>query len=208
MAAMIAEAMSETLREKTFDEWFFETANDILESKLGDEQQRADVRFAFNAARLVGQDNRHLSEVDFLDLLKTEVFQEELPPLSKAQRGDMRSYDPLLFLKMMSAVVGYAGSDVRKSLRLLAVAPGDCDTMASQLGSIIGAWSGEDELRTINQVFASDLDQVQNRIGEQYGIKLNDLADRLTELAQRQSESTLTVTQYKPERAQSSNGKD
>ena len=55
--------------------------------------------------------------------------------------------------------------------------------MASQLGSLIGAWSGEDGLRNLDPDLAADLDQVEGAILDQYNIRLSDLAASLIELA-------------------------
>ena len=84
---------------------------------------------------------------------------------------------------MMAASVAYSNGNVQKTLRVLAVAPGDSDTMASQLGSIIGAWGGEVVLRDLDDGLATDLDHVEVAILDQYSINLSDLAAGLIELA-------------------------
>ena len=183
MAAMMADALCANTEDKKFDEWFFQTAGDILDSNLGYPSHRAVVKDHFQAAKQIGIDSQELSEADFMERLK-QVFDEELPLLpSQTERGDFRSFDPLLFLKMMAASVAYSDGDVQQALRVLAVAPGDSDTMASQLGSLIGAWSGEDGLRNLDPDLAADLDQVEGAILDQYNIRLSDLAASLIELA-------------------------
>ncbi len=181
--AMLAQALTAAPTDKSFDEWFFETADSILDSDLGDPETRAMVKSHFVAAAQIGRDSQKLTETDFMVQLK-QVFDQQLPQsTSEEHREGFRSFDPLLFLKMMAAAVAYSDGDVRKALRVLAVAPGDSDTMASQLGSLAGAWSGDIALRKLDTIFASDLNQVQSCIKDQFGIETSDLADSLIELA-------------------------
>ena len=91
---------------------------------------------------------------------------------------------------MMAAVVGYSKGDVRQALRLLAVSPGDTDTMTTLLGSIIGAYCGHKALQGIPDVrFILDLLSVRGNIKSVSGIDLFQfpaglikIADRLPEL--------------------------
>ena len=62
------------------------------------------------------------------------------------ERHDWRRFDPLLFLRMITAAVKFSGNKVRQALQILAVAPGDTDTMTTLLGSIVGAYRGESAL--------------------------------------------------------------
>ena len=183
MAAMMADALCANPQDKPFHEWFFQTADGILDSDLGHPAHRAVVKDHFEAAKQIGIDSQELSEADFMARLK-QLFDEELPRLpAQVQRDNFRSFDPLLFLKMMAASVAYSNGNVQKTLRVLAVAPGDSDTMASQLGSIIGAWGGEVVLRDLDDGLATDLDHVEVAILDQYSINLSDLAAGLIELA-------------------------
>ena len=50
---------------------------------------------------------------------------------------------------MITATVKFSGNNVRQALQILAVAPGDTDTMTTLLSSIVGAYRGESNVRTV-----------------------------------------------------------
>ena len=184
MTAMLSQAMCKTEQPDSFDQWYRQFVEGLLGSALGDAGQRRTVRAAYNQSRQFGQNNRNLSEKDFIEKLKTDIYDAPLP--APGDRQGLRNFDPLLFFKQMTAAVTYAGGDVRKALRILAVGPGDADTIPSQLGSIIGACMGEQALRQLGDGFSADFDAVKDCIKQLYGIELSDLADYLVTLADKQ----------------------
>ena len=190
LAAMLADAVSVPReKKKRFDIWFFETASCILESNLGDVGHRETVREHFDVAKQIGITNRTLDISAFLQVVKQQVFLKTLP----TENHRNRNYDPLLFIRMMAAAVGYSNGNVKKTLQVLAIAPGDADTMASQLGSIMGAYYGEAALRQPAIGISSDLTQVRNCILEQFGEDIYAAPNNLIRIA----EKNVGVTRFK-----------
>lgn len=184
LATVLSQGLCESDKQLGFDQWFAGAVDGVVNANLGDAAQRRVVKAAVTQARQFGRNNRNLNEKDFIEKLKREIFDAALP--APADRRGLRSFDPLLFLKQMTAVAAYAGNDVRKALRLLAVGPGDADTVPSQLGSIIGACLGERRLRQLNPGFSQDLTAAKDCIKRLYNIELSDLADCLVTLAHKQ----------------------
>ena len=193
MAVMISQAvLVSPANKKRFDKWFEETAKRVFELNLGPKADREVVENAFGDALTFGSTRRVLGDDEdaFLAQLRAGVFNTAPPPLAPPEGVNLRNFHPVLFLRMMAAVVGYSRGDVRQALRLLAVSPGDTDTMTTLLGSIIGAYCGNTALGGMGGAqFSLDLAFMQFNILLVSGIDLFrfpagliKIADRLPEL--------------------------
>ncbi len=94
-------------------------------------------------------------------------------------------HDPLAVLLLMTAMTAAGGDDLVRTFRLLAAAPGDCDTAGSFLGLIAGAWHGERRLRTVtasNVRLADELDAVEHALRHLFHVDPDERADVFTRL--------------------------
>ena len=66
-------------------------------------------------------------------------------------------------------------------VQLLAVAPGDADTVPSHLGSIYGAWLGS-RRSDLGPAVREDLDRVESTLHQLLGVRLAVLSRGLDEL--------------------------
>ncbi len=179
LAALMSCAVCETDKSRDFGAWFCAAGERLLTAALGDPAQRAVVKRAFDISKPIGKASTALDEKAFLEKLRLEVYRKLKP------NGGLGNFDPALFVGQMAAAVGYAGGDLRKALRVLAVGPGDSDTVPSFLGSIMGGWCGERRLRALDAGFAADLDAVRDWLKNNYGVDLGAIAECLATLARK-----------------------
>ena len=203
MSAMLAKGIGASPEnERRFDRWFFETADKVLKSNLGDAQYRGFVREHFNAGKQIGIQNRDLDMKAFLQVLNRQVFLR--PPPNDKHRTP--NYEPLLIIRMIAAAVGYSDGSIKRALQVLAVAPGDSDTMASQLGSIVGAYCGEKKLRRPTVDLSADLTRVSDCVITEFGWDISEISDVLLRCqalleANRKRESSDSSTSVTPNRS-------
>lgn len=152
-AGLLVEALRADPAKSPFGPWFLDTLRDLT-TDAGFEW----IEPHLEDAAATGHSARGFPPGEFLERLRAEVFQAPLP--AGRDGKDLREFDPLLFLKLMTACVAYEPDGVA-AVQLLSISVGDSDTMASELGSIVGAYEGAARLRERPGALADDLAAVE-----------------------------------------------
>ena len=168
-AALIADAMVTSPEDHAFNEWYMDTLRSLLSNRdvsVGNETLSEIVDDAWGW----GSSKRALSEQELLEALRLKIYQAPLP--EDRDSIGFRVFDPLLFLKQITATVAYSPQGIQQILTLLACNPGDADTIPSMLGSVAGAWYGLDALKNLSPTLSEDLDAVHSTVSSLFGYDL------------------------------------
>lgn len=147
-AGLVAEAINADPTAESFDGWYTRHVRGILDMPIGDVADREVLREAFADIQAQMPQWKTLSETAFLERMQRDIY---------APGVQASVFDPLLFFRQITAAVLYAGENPHQALQLLAASPGDADTVPSFLGTVVGAWYGEQALRTYDPIVAQDL---------------------------------------------------
>ena len=179
-SGLMAGAVRVSDTKQPFHTWYFTSVNQLLNQTPPYKEL---IEQAFKSAWLLGTENQQQSERAFLDIMQTEIYEAPLP--SNRDTVGFRVFDPLLFLKQITASVAYSGPDTTKALRLLASSPGDADTLPSMLGTLVGAWAGYNVLIDSNTSLDADLLEVEHTLSASFGYDVQDTSQKLALLAAR-----------------------
>lgn len=178
-AALVAEAVTAPPDAGIPGAWFVERAGALAsEPRLPGAET---LRDAIDSGVRHGTESRGIDPAEFTSLLEEEVHQ----PRTRRNAHGLASFDPALFLEMMSAAAAYAGADTHLALRILARAPGDSDTMPSILGTIMGARIGADRLSDWSDAMAEDLAAMRATVEQTFDISFEQRARCLANLVRR-----------------------
>ncbi len=177
VAALIATAAGHASRPHLGELW------EIVVADLTD-QNRLDASVLHDLCLRpiqLGQRSRHLGKHAFLARLKHDIYDHPDAPTH-----DLKPFDPTLQLAQLAACVAYADDDPMLAMQLLALGPGDTDTLAATLGLILGASLGHaaclntparDALHHVEQTTHALFDRSLNhRVACQLGPPRNPLA--------------------------------
>jgi hypothetical protein len=164
LAALTAQAITDTPYRAGIGEWFFSAAGPVLEAARRHISQEGlgpateaqhfawldEVEEALFDARQMGLEarRRRLDSPTFLRRVLEEIY---LPALAQAREGHagLAPYEPLLILRQLAVTAAYGGQDPLRLLRLLASGPGDADTLPFLMGTLVGGWYGRRALEAL-----------------------------------------------------------
>jgi hypothetical protein len=164
LAALVAQAVTERPFQAGIGEWFFSAAGPVLADARGhvkaeglgvatEAQHRAwldEVEDALVEARELGLEARlgQMASGPFLERVAERIYRPAITAGPGVRHG-LAPYEPLLVLRQLAATAAYAGDDPARLLRLLAAGPGDADTLAFLMGTLVGAWYGRRALEAL-----------------------------------------------------------
>ncbi len=178
LSAILSKAVMAKPSPLGFGVWFNQELDHLLQA-LGEEAHIQAIHQQVISARKIGVSYRGKSPKELLNAIADESFRSPLAEL-RSSKGYI-VFDPLLVLKYMVATTTYE-SDGVKAVQLLAISPGDSDTIPSQLGSIVGAWKGKKNLERYGEDLKVDLERVSSVLSKYYSIDVQGRAKELSAL--------------------------
>ncbi len=180
-AALTASAVSTPPDNVDFSSWYHEEVQRLLARPLSPSQHTSLLRNTFDSAWRWGVEHRSQPEQEVLLGFKREIYEAPLP--GQRDTAGYRVFDPLLFFRMMSAILAYARDDAAQALTLLASSPGDADTLPSMLGALMGAWYGRDALLDLSFGATGDLDRIEDTLSILFDYDMQRVLDVLVDLS-------------------------
>ena len=148
LATLVSLAVQEIPTAASFSDWFFRSSLLLLEDleRSGSEAQALPtVRSLLDSMQEFGTGLKGRTEATFNTAFKERVIDPPQPPfLHQSFLGGVA--DPYRTLAQIAATIAYANDDPAAALRTIAYSYGDTDAIASLLGTLMGAWYGEQGL--------------------------------------------------------------
>ena len=148
LATLVSLAVQEIPTAAAFSDWFFRSSLLLLEDleRSGSEAQALPtVRSLLDSMQEFGTGLKGRTEATFNTAFKERVIDPSQPPfLNQSFLGGVA--DPYRTLAQIAATIAYANDDPAAALRTIAYSYGDTDAIASLLGTLMGAWYGEQGL--------------------------------------------------------------
>ena len=148
LATLVSLAAKEAPTGASFSDWFFRSSRALLEDVEhagSDAQALPTVRALLDSMQELGTELRGKTEATFNTAFKAQVLDPAQPPfLNQSFLGGVA--DPYRSLAQIAATIAYANDDPAAALRTFAHSYGDTDAIASMLGTLMGAWYGEQGL--------------------------------------------------------------
>lgn len=185
MTTLLSQAIEYNCAETTFDEWFFSQSSALFQELkviFPDDSDVAILENLFSSMRELGVKHRGSSEETFVSAFKTIVIDPDFPPFMDTAFSGI--FDPFRFIAQIVATVEFSAGDPAIALRAIAYSIGDTDTTATFLGSLMGAWFGEKQLRNLKTpglILNDELNTVEDVLDNLFEIDLDERA-RLFEL--------------------------
>ena len=166
--------------DEPFDEWFFRQSYallDGLQAGSPEDTELQTLRVLLDSMQEFGSAQLDSSEETFLTAFKAQVLDVQQPKFMNEPFSGI--FDPFRFLAQIVATLAFSASDPPNALRLIAHSYGDTDTTAAILGTLMGAWYGEQRLRSqISQALklSDQLDIVEGVLVDLLEINLDEQA--------------------------------
>ena len=182
-SVMAAAHRDETIQRGKFCAWWNETLDDIITS-VSKRQPSVELDLLIDQRRVARALAKNWSQTrphEFVGHLCDSILYN-----TRFRRKVQQPYLCELFWMYMSSVADFAGEDDGLLLRTLASCAGDSDTMASMMGSIMGACYGRQSCGKImsgDRSLEQDLIRIENVLSEDFQVNLNESAtvfERLT----------------------------
>lgn len=180
MATLLSKAIEYDSVENSFDNWFFDqslTLTKELKTIFSSDTDLQILENLFSSMKELGTGYRGSPEEIFVSAFKTHVIDPIHPPFMEDSFSGI--FDPFRVIAQIVATVGFSGGDPALALRAIAYSIGDTDTTASFLGSLMGAWYGEQQLRRIETpglLLGDELNIVEDVLVNLFKIDLNERA--------------------------------
>lgn len=182
MTTLMNKAIEYDSRGKSFDNWFFDQSFNLiveLQEIFPHDLDLEVIKSLFLSMKKLGSEYRHLPEDVFAKAFKEKVLEPTNPPFMQDSfsRWYGGNFDPFRFLAQIVATVEFSAGDPVLALRSIAYSFGDTDTTATFLGSLMGVWYGEKQLRCLETPeldFNDELTVVENVLEDIFNIDLNE----------------------------------
>jgi hypothetical protein len=177
LATLVSLAVNEASQTDSFGDWFFGCARAVLDDLAASAQDEdvASLRSVLETIQQLGTELRGETEGTLNTVFKQRVIDPPTPPfLTHAFMGGI--HDPYRALAHITATIAYAPNDPAVALRTIAHSCGDTDTLASFLGTLLGAWYGAERLSAIQTEgldFQAELDIVEANLTELFHFDLD-----------------------------------
>lgn len=150
LATLVSLAVQETPTGASFSDWFFPSSRGLLDDLKrsgSDAPALPTLQSLLDSMQGLGTELRGKTEATFNTAFKERVIDPTYPPFMKQSfLGGVA--DPYRTLAQIAATIAYANDDPAAALRTIAYSYGDTDAIASLLGTLVGAWYGEQGLYT------------------------------------------------------------
>ena len=176
VATLVSLAVNEAAETSSFGYWFFDRGRAVLDDLAAaiQTQEAASLRGVLEAMAQLGRELRGETEATLNTVFKQRVLDPPMPPfLDHAFLGGL--HDPYRVLAQLTATIAYAPDDPATALRTIAHSCGNTATLASLLGSLLGAWYGAEQLSTLHTEgldFQAELDIVETNLTELFHFDL------------------------------------
>ncbi|MCE2487732.1 MAG: ADP-ribosylglycohydrolase family protein [Desulfurellaceae bacterium] len=176
VATLVSLAVNEAAETSSFGDWFFDRGRAVLDDLAAatQTQEAASLRGVLEAMAQLGRELRGETESTLNTVFKQRVLDPPMPPfLDHAFLGGL--HDPYRVLAQLTATIAYAPDDPATALRAIAHSCGNTATLASLLGSLLGAWYGAEQLSTLHTEgldFQAELDIVETNLTELFHFDL------------------------------------
>ena len=192
LAAVIAEAhKADDISLGQFASWWEATVDSLLDQFMDsdpNEELKRLIHLKQEAVALADTWPPNLPQ-QFVSHLRRTHFHDPRFDTKK-----QRPYLSELFWVQMCAVVTYAKEDDALILRILASAAGDSDTMASMMGSMMGARYGRTlcgKIASLGKLIESDLKAIEAVLSQDFEVELAESAKVFEGLAKLTCDTTL-----------------
>ena len=151
VATLVSLAVNEAAETSSFGDWFFDCGRAVLDDLAASTQaqETASLRSLLEAMARLGNELRSETEATLNTVFKQRVLDPPMPPfLNHAFLGGI--HDPYRILAQLAATIAYAPDDPATALRTIAHSCGNTATLASLLGTLLGAWYGAERLSALH----------------------------------------------------------
>ncbi len=184
MTTLLSKAIEYNSIGKSFDKWFFDQSFNLiveLQETFPNDVDLEIIKSLFLLMKKLGSEYRGLPEEVFVKAFKEQVIEPDNPPFMRESFSKWfgGNFDPFRFLAQIVATVEFSAGDPALALRSIAYSFGDTDTIATFLGSLMGVWYGEQQLRNLDTpglVFNDELTIVENVLEKIFSIDLDERA--------------------------------
>ena len=177
VATLVSLAVNEAAETSSFGDWFFDCGRAVLDDLAASTQaqEAVSLRSLLEAMARLGNELRSETEATLNTVFKQQVLDPPMPPfLNHAFLGGM--HDPYRILAQLAATIAYAPDDPATALRTIAHSCGNTATLASLLGTLLGAWYGAERLSALHTEgldFQAELDIVETNLTELFHFGLD-----------------------------------
>ena len=177
LATLVSLAVNEAAETSSFGDWFFDRGRTVVDDLAASTQaqEAASLRSLLEAMARLGNELRGETGATLNTVFKQRVLDPPIPPfLSHALLGGI--HDPYRILAQLAATIAYAPDDPAVALRTIAHGCGNTATLASLLGSLLGAWYGAERLSALHTEgldFQAELDIVETNLTELFHFGLD-----------------------------------
>jgi hypothetical protein len=181
LAAALADGMSRGQRGGGVCDDLLLRIIDLLDQRLGvveTAEELAELALLSEALLIaveVGREFKGQEDHAFMEAFKRRVYSDSQWPFHYSQNSWRRNIDPLLFLMQVIAALAFA-EDPMQALRVLAWGVADSDTVASVLGSLLGARLGYQQLLGLTSGgvrLADEFQAISDVLASIYGLDLD-----------------------------------
>ena len=150
LAGILAAGAGKNISSDRFTEFFIDSARHLIDQAISraTSQELKDLHLAKQSLEAMihfGEAHRTKSGYLFLETFRTQIYGDASQPFNDSP-PHLKNYHPLLFWMQITSTLAYAHDRPLEALRILSAGVGDTDTLASMLGSMMGAWMGHQQI--------------------------------------------------------------